>query len=167
MRALHLSKWSTTYPRTDIVDNDLMAAPSLSDLRAALRADPYSDSRCVMFHRWKWGRAIENILLPPETPLLFLRRNPDKSAEFTREVFETISKNFFSIDRKFQSFTEWTKSADFLKVGCGWSAFNDYTVRDFNDQCHDERLRLLGHKLFSCRVVSAVYDLMHQNPETS
>jgi hypothetical protein len=151
---------------TDIVDNDLNAAPALSDLRAELGDEPYNDSRCVMFHRWKWGRAIENILLPPETPLLVLRKNSDKSAEFTREVFEVISKHFFPIDRKFRSFSEWTKSADFLKVGCGWSAFDGYTVAEFKDKRHYECLRLLGHRLFSIRVVSAVYDLMHQNPET-
>ena len=155
-----------SYVWTDIVDNDLTAAASLSDLQAALGPKPYSDSRCVMFHRWKWGRAIENILLPPEAPLLFWRRNPEKSAEFTREVFETISKNFFPIEQKFESFPQWIISSNFLKVGCGWSAFNDYTVANFNDERHDERLRLVGHKLFSCRVVSAVYDLMHLNPET-
>jgi hypothetical protein len=154
------------YIWTDIVDNDLMAVATLHDLRAELPSEPYADCGRVMFHRWKWGRAIENILLPAQTPLVIFRKNPEKSGEFTREVFETISQNYFPIHRKFRSFTEWSRSSDFLQVGVGWAAFNDNTIQEFKDEHHNDRLRLLGHKLFSRRVISTVFDLMHQNPQT-
>jgi hypothetical protein len=154
-----------TFIWTDLVDNDLMPAFTLDDLRVELSCEPYADCHRVMFHRWKWGRGIENLLLPVQTPLVVFRKNPDKAGEFTREVFETISKNFFPTHPKFRFFTEWSRSPDFSQVGCGWAA-NDFTIKEFKDEHHHDRLRLLGHKLFSRRVISTVFDLMHQNPQT-
>ena len=77
-------------------------------------------------HVWQNGRAIENYLLPASAPVAIFIRSHELACIFTREVFLTLSANFFPVavigvsERDPKDLTS--------VVGHGWQKWLEYSA---------------------------------------
>jgi hypothetical protein len=101
-----------------------------SDLEAPVQLRPSSS---ILNHRLRWGRAIENILLPISAPAAALVRQPEKTHQLFLEVFERISLNFFAPSCSTTASIGGISKAHVQTAGVGWLGLHNVTVKDSKD----------------------------------
>ena len=77
-------------------------------------------------HVWQNGRAIENYLLPASAPVAMLVRDLECASVLTREVFLTLSANFFPVAAI--GVSEKDPKDITSVVGPGWEKWLEYSA---------------------------------------
>jgi hypothetical protein len=108
----------------NVVDSDLKAPVQLCQLSA------------ILDHRWRWGRAIENILLPISAPAAALVRQPEKTHKLFLEVFEKLSLNFLAPLCSSTASVCSIAASDVRFSGEGWLGWHNVPVNDAKEPKH-------------------------------
>jgi len=102
----------------DLDDQDLKAFETYP------KKEPKQDLSLVT---WRWGRAIENYLLPVTAPAALYLRGHDTVSKLTSEVFVTIARHFFPAASEVESKKGRLCGHEALKwndlIGAGWKAW--------------------------------------------
>jgi hypothetical protein len=67
------------------------------DLKAFETSPKQRPEKDLCLFTWRWGRAIENYMLPVTAPAVLYVRGYDLASELTAEVFKTIAWHFFPV----------------------------------------------------------------------
>jgi GTPase SAR1 family protein len=120
----------------DVADSDLI-----------IQLKQPGNVRLIAMH-WKFGRALENYLLPLTTPLYVFLHNNQNACELTCEVLETLSQNFFPL----------APSCDINKacktVGVGWLCKGVFKLQDFESASRESATKVLIPGMDAFKAVS-------------
>jgi len=104
----------------DLDDQDLKAFETYP------KKEPKQDLSLIT---WRWGRAIENYLLPVSAPAALYLKGHATVSKLTSEVFFTIARHFFPAISEAESKKGKLCGHDALKwndlIGAGWKAWSD------------------------------------------
>ena len=140
----------------DLDDQDLKAFDT-----STMRPDPATDY--LRFVTWRWGRAIENYLLPVTAPAALYLTGHVSVSKLTSEVFVTIARHFFPV----HSASELPQRRLFGFIGAGWGMWSDLLqhpdITWHRDQ--GERGAANSLKIFAINLVTIMMKLVQKRRE--